>query len=146
MTKFLDKNFYNSLKTGPNFFLRHFKMKIVLNFVKFVATKKDMTTDFFHLSLLLLFLDPGSGMGKNQDPGSGINILDPQHWFKSDMYVEESVDGNGMGLRLIGGHLRSILPQNSKAFIKCVCVLCTLYSFPPAAEICARLAGNFRHN
>jgi hypothetical protein len=36
----------------------------------------------------LLFLDPGSeirdlgsGMGKNQDPGSGINIPDPQHWF-----------------------------------------------------------------
>jgi hypothetical protein len=25
--------------------------------------------------------DPGSGMGKNQDPGSGINIPDPQHWF-----------------------------------------------------------------
>ncbi len=38
-----------------------------------------MTTNFFHLSLLLLFLDPGSGMGKNQDPGSGINIPDPQH-------------------------------------------------------------------
>ncbi len=29
---------------------------------------------FFHPSLLLLFLDPGSGMGKNQDPGSGTNI------------------------------------------------------------------------
>jgi hypothetical protein len=36
----------------------------------------------------LLFLDPGSeirdpgsGMGKNQDPGSGINIPDPQHCF-----------------------------------------------------------------
>jgi hypothetical protein len=36
----------------------------------------------------LLFLDqgsgirdPGSGMGKNQDPGSGINIPDTQHWF-----------------------------------------------------------------
>jgi hypothetical protein len=28
----------------------------------------------------LLFLDPGSGMDKNQDPGSGINIPDPQHW------------------------------------------------------------------
>jgi hypothetical protein len=26
-------------------------------------------------------LDPGSGMGKNQDPGSGINIPDPQHIF-----------------------------------------------------------------
>jgi len=25
--------------------------------------------------------DPGSGMGKNQDPGSGINIPDPPHWF-----------------------------------------------------------------
>jgi hypothetical protein len=24
-------------------------------------------------------LDPGSGMGKNQDPGTGINIPDPQH-------------------------------------------------------------------
>ncbi len=27
---------------------------------------------FFHPSLLLLFLDPVSGMGKNQDPGSRI--------------------------------------------------------------------------
>jgi hypothetical protein len=25
--------------------------------------------------------DPGSGMGKNQDPGSGIYIPDPQHWL-----------------------------------------------------------------
>ncbi len=48
-----------------------------------------MTKIFFHPSLLLLFLDPGSeirdpgsGMGKNQDPGSGTNIPDPQHCFK----------------------------------------------------------------
>jgi hypothetical protein len=27
-------------------------------------------------------LDPGSGMAKNQDPGSGIKIPDPQHWYK----------------------------------------------------------------
>ena len=54
--------------------------------MKFVAKKKGMTTIFFHSSLLLLFLDPGSeigdpgsGMGKNQDPASGINIPDPQH-------------------------------------------------------------------
>jgi hypothetical protein len=52
--------------------------------MKFVATKKCMTTIFFHPSLL--FLDPGSeirdpesGMGKNQDPGSGIYIPDSQH-------------------------------------------------------------------
>ncbi len=36
--KFLGKKFYNSLKTGPNFFLRHLKSKIILNFVKFMAT------------------------------------------------------------------------------------------------------------
>jgi hypothetical protein len=44
--------------------------------------------NFFHPSLFYLFLDPGSeirdpgsGMGKNQDLGSGINIPDPQHWM-----------------------------------------------------------------
>jgi hypothetical protein len=51
-----------------------------------------MTTNFFSpLSFVADFgsgirdprseiRDPGSGMGKNQDPGSGINIPDPQHW------------------------------------------------------------------
>jgi hypothetical protein len=56
----LHKKFYNSLKIGPNFFLQHFKHKIIFSFVKFVATKQGMTTIFFHPSLLLLFLDPGS--------------------------------------------------------------------------------------
>jgi hypothetical protein len=32
------------LKIDPNFFLQHFKNKIILNFVKFMATKKGMTT------------------------------------------------------------------------------------------------------
>jgi hypothetical protein len=70
-----------SLKTGPNFFLQHLKNKIIFNFLKFVATKKGLTTNFFSpLSfVVVLFLDPGSGMDKNQDPGSGINIPDPQH-------------------------------------------------------------------
>jgi hypothetical protein len=62
--KFLGKKFYNSLKTGPNFFLQHLKNKIINNFVKFVATKKFYNKIFFHPSLLLLFLDP--------DPGSEI--------------------------------------------------------------------------
>ncbi len=44
---FLSKKFfYNSLKIGPNFFLQHFKNKIIFNDVKFVATKKGMTTNF----------------------------------------------------------------------------------------------------
>jgi hypothetical protein len=38
LTIFLKKKFYNSLKIGPNFFLQHFKAKIIYNFVKFVAT------------------------------------------------------------------------------------------------------------
>jgi hypothetical protein len=45
-----------------------------------------MATNFFSpLSFVVVFgsgiRDPGSGMGKNQDPGSGINIPDPQHYF-----------------------------------------------------------------
>jgi len=39
--------------------------------VRFFATIKDMTTKFFHPSLLLLFFNPGFG----------INILNPQHLF-----------------------------------------------------------------
>jgi hypothetical protein len=52
------------------------------NFVKFVATLEGtgMTSNFFYPSM---FLDPGSGMGKNQDPGSGINIPDPPHCAKA---------------------------------------------------------------
>ncbi len=45
--KFLGKKFCNSLKIGPNFFLLTSKNKIIYNFVKFVATKKGMTTYFF---------------------------------------------------------------------------------------------------
>ncbi len=37
-------------------------------FCEICGYKKGMTTDFFHPSLLLLFLDPWYGMGKNQDP------------------------------------------------------------------------------
>ncbi len=53
-------------KLAQIFFLQHFKTKIIYNFVKFVATWKGMTTNFFHPSLLLLFLDPRSGI---RDPG-----------------------------------------------------------------------------
>ena len=46
----------------------------MFNYVKFVATKKGMTTNFFSpQSLASVFgsgiRDPGSGMGKNLDPG-----------------------------------------------------------------------------
>ncbi len=53
-----------------------------------MAIKKGMTTNFFFtpLSLEAVFgsgiRDPGYGMGKIQDPGSGINIPDLQHCCK----------------------------------------------------------------
>ena len=68
---FFGKKFYNSLKIGPNYFL---KTKIIYNFVKFCGYIKSLTSKFFSpLSFVAVFgsgiRDPGSGMGKNQDPG-----------------------------------------------------------------------------
>ena len=70
----LGKKFYNSLKIGPNFFLQHFKNKIFQFCEIYGSTKKGMTTNFFSpMSFIAVFesgiRDPGSGMGKNQDPG-----------------------------------------------------------------------------
>ncbi len=66
---FLGKKFYNYLKIGPNFFLQHFKNKIA-QFCEIYGSKKMVWQQiFFHPCLSLLFLDPGSG----------INIPDPQH-------------------------------------------------------------------
>jgi hypothetical protein len=53
-----------------------------------MTTKKGMTINFFSPhSFIAVFgsgiRDPGSGMGKNQDPGFGINNPDPQHWKKA---------------------------------------------------------------
>jgi hypothetical protein len=56
----------------------------------FVNYLKKLNIFFYFVQIvaLLLLLNPGSRirdprslMGKNQDPGSGINILDPQHLF-----------------------------------------------------------------
>jgi hypothetical protein len=67
---------YNSLKFGPNLVFQLFRNKIIFNFVKFVATKKGLTTNFFSpLSFVAVFR---SGI---RDPGSGINIPDPQHSY-----------------------------------------------------------------
>jgi hypothetical protein len=82
----LGKNFNNSWKIGPYFFLQHIKNKIIFSFVKFVATKNGLAKkNFSPLSFVAVFgsgiRDPGFGMGRNRDPGSGINIPDPQHCF-----------------------------------------------------------------
>ncbi len=58
--------------------------------MKFVATKKGMTTNFFYFSLLLLFLDPGSEI---RDPGSGIRdpgseIRDPGSEIRDPGWVK----------------------------------------------------------
>ncbi len=69
--KFLGKKFYNSLKTGLIFFLQHLKNKILFNFVKFVVTKKILTTNFFTPLFCCCFWI--------RDPGP--EILDPE-WVK----------------------------------------------------------------
>ncbi len=99
---FLGKKFYSSSKTGPNFFLQHFKNKIINNFVEFVATKKGLTINIFSpLSLVNVFgsgirdprseiRDPGWVKIRIRDPGSMINIPDPQHcshWTRTCCYV-----------------------------------------------------------
>jgi hypothetical protein len=70
--------------------------------VKFVATKKGKTTNFFHPSLFVAVFafwirnpgwvkirirDPGSWI---RDPGSGINIPDPQHCINGIKKVKKS--------------------------------------------------------
>jgi hypothetical protein len=82
----LGKKFYNSLKIGPNFILHQFKNKIIYHFVIFLAIKKGRAPNFFSLlSCVAVFgseiQGPGSGMDKNQDLRSGINIPDPQYWL-----------------------------------------------------------------
>ncbi len=56
------------------------------NFVKYMTTKKVYNKKKFFTPLFCCCFwirDPRSGMGKNQDPGSGINIPDPQHCLLS---------------------------------------------------------------
>ena len=72
---FLGKKFYNSLKIGPNFFSSTFPKNSSILWNLWLQ-KKVWQQIFFRPSLLLLFLDPGS---ETRDPGSGINIPDPQH-------------------------------------------------------------------
>jgi hypothetical protein len=43
---------------------------------------KGMTYNLFFTPFFLLLLDPGSGLGENHDPGSGINMPDLPHWVK----------------------------------------------------------------
>jgi hypothetical protein len=55
-----------------------------LQFCEICGYIKSYDNKFFSpLSFVAVFgsgiRDPGSGMGENQDPGSGINIPDPQH-------------------------------------------------------------------
>jgi hypothetical protein len=51
-----------------------------------------MTTNFFSPLSFVAVLDPGSGMAKNQYPGSGIKIPDPQLCDAGDL---GSIPGGG---------------------------------------------------
>jgi hypothetical protein len=57
-----------------------------------MATKKGKTTNF---SSLLFFVYVGSGMEKNQDLESGINIPDPQHCIYYNLNTQKPVTIKG---------------------------------------------------
>ena len=42
-------------------------------------------------------------MGKNQDPGSGINIPDPQHWSLTTVWCRDAGGGAEQGAGREGG-------------------------------------------
>jgi hypothetical protein len=67
------------LKIGPDFFLQHFKTKIIFNFVKLVA-KKYEKKNFLPLSFVAVF---GSGI---RDPGS--EIRDPRSGIRDPGWVK----------------------------------------------------------
>jgi hypothetical protein len=79
----------------------------MFNYVKFVAKKKVCKQIFFHSSLLLLFLDSGSGMGKNQDPQHCFfGIQTWTRWFlvcagMSNLKFLRKVKESGSGTELL---------------------------------------------
>ncbi len=56
-------------------------LKIKLHFCEIYDYQKGKAAQLFSPSSLVV-VGPGIQYGKNQDPGSGINIPDPQHWFQ----------------------------------------------------------------
>jgi len=98
----------NSLTIGANFFVKN---KIIYNYIKFtygMATKKVRQQTFFHSPLFVVGSGiRDSGFLKNQDPGSGINILDPQHCIQVPVHV----------YKLSKGALRCFSVSNSALLI-----------------------------
>jgi hypothetical protein len=86
-------------------------MNIIFNFVISVATKKVGQQIFFHFSLLLLFLDPGSGWTKirirDKHPGSATrsDIID----MLGFLYVILLRNFGGIALFIITGEAKSTL-------------------------------------
>ncbi len=88
--KFLGKKFFYSLKGGPNFFLQHFKSKIIYNFCEICGYKKKcMATIFFSspLSFVAVF-------------GSGIR--DPRSWIRDPWWVKIRIRDKHPGSATLG--------------------------------------------
>ncbi len=61
-------------------------------------------------------------MAKNQDPGSGINIPDPQHWYKLDSSLGRvpTCDAGDPGSIPVGGKLNVCLQLGSRDIINII--------------------------
>jgi hypothetical protein len=71
-------------------------------------------------------------MAKNQDPGSGIKIPDPQHWYKlpcldSSLGRVPACDAGDTGLIPVGGKLNVCLQLKSRVRVN----IMHLFLHPP---------------
>ena len=86
LEKFLGKKFYNSLKTGQNYFIQ----QIIYIFVKFVATKNDMTS-VADPGCLSRIPDPDFYPSRIQDLGSRISDPGSQNSNKREGWKKNLV-------------------------------------------------------
>ncbi len=85
----------------PYYFLQHLKIRLILNFVKFVATKNNMKIFFLTFSFVAVF---GSGIRdlgwvkiRIRDPGSATLLPVLELQMRHILYAEQGTYESGSG-------------------------------------------------
>jgi hypothetical protein len=74
--------------------------------------------------------DPGSGMGKNPDPGSRINIPDPQHWAQSV-------------LKVIMDHMKTLVDSEDASVITAIIVVIFIEALADITDVTVKSISDF---
>ena len=91
-----DKQFYNSVKIGPYFFLQHFKAKLIYNFVKFCGWDQFKNPDFYPT-----FQQSRAGeqaKAAEQAHNRDKPVLYPSRRHRCDFFVRVGGGGSGSGV------------------------------------------------